>query len=116
MGPIHIKLGVEQGGRLADKYFWLCGNDQLTAVQTAGLGLHIKFPSTPATPSIHITAIGQADDTCLLSTDPHALTALVYPTKDYCKKFHSELVPEKLNCYALTLINKNNLQPTQMQY
>ena len=56
MGPIKDKLGVEQGGKNSDRYFRLCGNNQLKSAQRSGLGSNLLE-------GLHVAAIGQADDT-----------------------------------------------------
>ena len=91
MGPIQDKLGVEQGGKNSDSYFRLCGNNQLETAQRSGLGSSLLE-------GLHVAAIGQADDTCLLSSSIHKLRSLVNLNKNYCKKFHVQLVPEKQDC------------------
>ena len=88
MGPIQDKLGVEQGGKNSDRYFRLCGNNQLKSAQRSGLGSSLLE-------GLHVAAIGQADDTCIVSSSIHKLRSLVNLTKRYCEKFHVELVPEK---------------------
>ena len=42
-----------------------------------------------------ISAIGQADDTVLLSDCIYKLLGLVHLAEEYCSAFHVELVPEK---------------------
>jgi len=52
ISPRNDKLGVEQGGRLSDKYFRLCGNNPLNTAQASHLGIHIPNldPSSPPHP------------------------------------------------------------------
>ena len=49
---------------------------------------------------MNISAIGQADDSCLLSSSVHSLGNLVNLTLDFCRKYHVELVPEKTKLIA----------------
>ena len=59
MGPICDLLGVEQGGCLSDRLYKLVNNEQLSVAQQSKLGLDIF--------NVGVSAIGQADDSCLLS-------------------------------------------------
>ena len=94
MGPIQDLLGVEQGGCLSDRLYKLANNEQLTAAQDSHLGLQMG--------PVVISAIGQADDSCLVSDCVFKLQHLLQLTVDYCQKYHVELVPEKtkLLCFS----------------
>jgi hypothetical protein len=61
MGPIRDQLGVEQGGPNFSEFYKIYNNEQLTSDQESGLGVIID--------SVHAAAIGQADDTALVSND-----------------------------------------------
>ena len=87
MGPIQDKLGVEQGGVNSDKLYKLASNNQLKPAMDSNLGADIG--------SSIISAIGQADDTALLSNSIHNIQNLVLLTLEYCQKYHVTLVPEK---------------------
>ena len=87
MGPIADQLGVEQGGVNSDRFYKLCNNNQLSTAQQSGLGVNIG--------SGIISAIGQADDTVLLSHSLHQLSGLLHLTVEHCHNYHVELVPEK---------------------
>ena len=94
MGPICDTLGVEQGGCLSDRLYKLANNEQLNVAHQSELGVSVN--------GIVISAIGQADDTCLLSDCIHKLQLLLQLAVEYCTKYHVELVPEKtkLLCYT----------------
>ena len=121
MGPIDDQLGVEQGGQNSDKFFRLVGNYQLKSAQNSSLGVQIA-------PDLNIAAIGQADDSCLMSTSIHSLHSLVNLTLEYCRKFHVELVPDKtklmvfypssqsFNAYYSKLISNINIDGTKIEF
>ena len=92
MGPILDKLGVEQGGVNSDKIYKLCNNVQLSTAQKSGLGLDLG--------SVQVSAIGQADDTVLVSDCLFKLFGLLHLAVEYCQQYHVELVPEKTKLLA----------------
>ena len=92
MGPILDKLGVEQGGVNSDKIYKLCNNVQLSTAQKSGLGLNLG--------SVQVSAIGQADDTVLVSDCLVKLYGLLHLAIEYCQQYHVELVPEKTKLIA----------------
>ena len=95
MGPICDLLCVEQGICLSDRlYISWPNNEQLSVAQQSKLGIDIG--------DICISAIGQADDSCLVSDCVFKLQHLLQLTVQYCSKYHVELVPEKtkLLCYS----------------
>ena len=87
MGPIRDLLGLEQGNVLSDKLYKLCNNNQLSTAQNSRLGVDCEAAT--------VSAIGQADDTVLLSDCIYKLLGLVHLAEEYCSAFHVELVPEK---------------------
>ena len=101
MGPIHDKLGVEQGGVNSDKLYKLANNNQLNLAQQSMLGVPL--------PSRTISCIGQADDTALQANSIFDLQALLLLTIEYCKRFNVTLVPEKIKLLAYC-------SPNQQQY
>ena len=142
MGPIKDKLGVEQGGQNSDRFYRLVGNFQLNSAQLSNLGVNLcegsntcDIPNTPsdvpnntACDGINISAIGQADDSCLISTSIHSLQNLVNLTLEFCKRYHIELVPEKtklmafypasqsINVYYQKLISNIHINNTKIQF
>ena len=103
MGPIHDTLGVEQGGYLSDRLYKLANNEQLSVAQSSLLGVSLN--------GIVVSAIGQADDTCLLSNCLYKLQQLLHLAVEYCNKYHVELVPEKtkLLCYSPSGLSSSTL-------
>ena len=99
MGPIEDLLGLEQGGVNSDKIYKLCNNNQLTTAQLSGLGADC----TAAT----VSAIGQADDTVLVSDCIVKLSGLVHLATEYCAAYHVTLVPEKTKLLAYTPAGKS---------
>ena len=94
MGPISDLLGVEQGGVLSDRLYKLANNEQLKVAQQSQLGLSFN--------GVVVSAIGQADDACLISDCIFKLQNLLQLAVEYCANYHVELVPEKtkLLCYT----------------
>ena len=88
-------LGLEQGNVNSDRIYKLCNNNQLSTAQNSRLGVNCEDEV--------VSAIGQADDTVLLS-DCIKLLGLVHLTEDYCSAFHVELVPEKPNFLVSLLL------------
>ena len=90
----HDLLGVEQGGCLSDRLYKLANNEQLSVAQDSNLGLPMG--------QLVVSAIGQADDSCLVSDCIFKLQHLLQLTVEYCQKYHVELVPDKtkLLCFS----------------
>ena len=120
MGPILDQLGVEQGGCLSDRLYKLVNNEQLSVAQQSQLGLDMG--------GVVVSAIGQADDSCLISDCIYKLQLLLNLTVEYCTKYHVELVPEKtkLLCFTPTglestafywkLVSPISLGPTKINF
>ena len=83
MGPIRDQLGVEQGGPNSSEFYKLYNNEQLTVAQESGLGTSIS--------GIPVAAVGQADDTALVSNDLHQLQCLLDLSLAYCNKHQVKL-------------------------
>ena len=83
MGPILDQRGVEQGGPNSSEHYKIYNNEQMTSAQTSGFGAFIK--------DVKIAAIGQADDTALVSNDINELQHLLQLSLDYCAKYQVEL-------------------------
>ena len=94
MGPIHDKLGVEQGGCNSDRIYRLANNKELSLTQASMLGLNLG--------AVHVASIGQADDVALISDDIHKLQCILHLAMSYAEEYHVEMVPEKtkLLCFA----------------
>ena len=94
MGPIHDKLGAEQGGINSDRLYKLVNNSQLKVAQESKLGVDMG--------SMVASCIGQADDTALIANNIHDLQNLLLLTQEYCQKYSVTLVPEKTKLLAFT--------------
>ena len=98
VGPISDNRGLEQGGTPSDRLYRLSNNEQLQIAQESGLGICLsrffkdnhKLLST-----VTLSAIGQADDVCHISSSILNLKCLLELTKEFCAKFHVKLVGEK---------------------
>ena len=95
MGPINDQKGVEQGGPNSGEYYKVFGKPQLDLAQRSGLG--ITLPG-----NISVSAVGQADDTILISDSLYALQNLLQLTIHFCKKYGVELCVEKTKLQAFT--------------
>ena len=87
MGPINDELGLEQGGINSSEFYKIFGKEQLQLAQKSELGVRMR--------NVTISAIGQADDTVLVSNSIFALRALLDLTIYFCSKNLVELSPEK---------------------
>ena len=87
MGPSMDVTGFEQGGVNSSDYYKLYNNEQLQFAQNTELGADIG--------SSVISAVGQADDVMLLSSDIYSLQLLVKLTEEYCQKYRVKLEPKK---------------------
>ena len=94
MGPIKDELGVEQGGANSGDYYKIFGKEQLTMAQSSGLGI----PLGPDT----ISAIGDADDTVLISNCLHSLQNLLQLTLVFCSKYQVQLCIEKTKLIVIS--------------
>ena len=61
MGPINDEKGLEQGGISSSDFYKIFGKEQLSLAQSSSLGVPL--------PAVTVSAIGQADDTVLISND-----------------------------------------------
>ena len=95
MGPINDQKGVEQGGPNSGEYYKVFGKPQLDLAQRSGLG--VTLPG-----NITVSAVGQADDTILISDDIYALQNLLQLTMHFCLKYGVELCVEKTKLQAFT--------------
>ena len=96
LGPIGDKLGVEQGCCASDRLHKLTNNEQLLVAQRAGIGACLGVSiQDDCLISQNVGAIGLADDATLMSNTICGLRSLLELTKQYCQKYHVELVPEK---------------------
>ena len=75
MGPINDQQGLEQGGISSSEFYEIFGKLQLTLAQDSSLGVPLG--------KLTIGAIGQADDTVLLSNDLVYLSYLLKLTEEF---------------------------------
>ena len=87
MGPIEDEIGLEQGGCNSGDYYKVFARSQLDSCQRSGLGVRL-FTDT-------VSAIGEADDTVVLSNSIHSLHLLSQLNSQFCKRFESELCTDK---------------------
>ena len=88
MGPIMDELGTEQGGVSSGDFYKIYGKSQLHMAQTSSLGVQLSR-------DLVVSAIGQADDTLLVSNSLHSLQNLLQLSLYYCSKYNVELCPGK---------------------
>ena len=82
MGPINDERGLEQGGVSSSDFYKIFAKEQLTSAQESGLGVPLG--------DITISAIGQADDSALISNNIHKLMYLLVLTEIFCNKHHAQ--------------------------
>ena len=99
MGPINDQNGVEQGGLNSGKYYKVFGKPQLDLAQRSGLVITLLG-------NITVSAVGQADDTILISDNIYALKNLLQLTIYFCLKYRVELCVEKTKLQAFTPTNQ----------
>ena len=92
MGPVLDERGLEQGGVSASELYKVFGKEQLTLSQESKLG--VPLTSTQDKDLI-ISAIGQADDTLLVSNSIRSLQYLLYLTETFCNRNQVSLSPGK---------------------
>ena len=94
MGPISDQVGVEQGGVNSGDYYKIYARNQLMMAQKSCLGVRLSK-------DIVISAVGQADDTVLVSNNLHNIQNLLQLSLNYCSKSNVELCPDKTVLQAL---------------
>ena len=87
MGPINDELGVEQGGPNGSEHYKIYNNEQLRTAQDSKLGVTIG--------DTEVAAVGQADDTALVTVDTNNLQLLLNLSVEYCDKYQVELSSNK---------------------
>ena len=101
MGPILDERGLEQGGVSSSDFYKIFSKEQLLSAQESGLGV----PLGP----LSISAVGQADDTALVSNNIHNLSFLLHLTSIFCAKYQVRLCSDKTK---LQVYHKKELQAT----
>ena len=95
LGPINDEKGVEQGGTNSSDYYKIFGKEQLQLAHNSKLGVHMAG-------NVVVSAIGQADDTILISNEINALQNILQLTLYFCKKCHVDLCTEKTRLQAFS--------------
>ena len=95
MGPRQDKLGVEQGGVNSGDFYKIYAKPQLQLAHDSQLGVCL-------THKITISAIGQADNTLLVSNSLHNLQNLLQLSLYYCSKANVELCPGKTKLQVIS--------------
>ena len=103
MGPIYDEQGLEQGGVSSSDFYKIFGKEQLSLAQTSSLGVRLgknvsgnNLTGMNSTDKdLTISAVGQADDTVLVSNNIHNLFYLLELTKHFCSKYLVELCADK---------------------
>jgi hypothetical protein len=104
LGPIKDTQGVEQGGCPSDRIYRLTNNEQLDTAQKSQLGVDLGLSLAPSGALLRqvLSAVGQADDVGLVSSDLKKLKLLLFLTKLYCQKFQVKLVGAKTKLLVFT--------------
>ena len=101
--PTYDQQGLEQGGKNSSDFYKIFGREQLSVAQSSELGIKMG--------NITISAIGQADDTLLVSNDIFALFYLLGLTMIFCQKYLVELSADKTRLQAFTPSKDYELPP-----
>ena len=101
MGPINDELGVEQGGVNSGDFYKIYAKPQLQMAHDSKLGVSLSRDIT-------ISAIGQADDTLLVSNNIHNLQNLLQLSLYYCSKANVELCPGKTKLQVMSTKKMKN--------
>ena len=104
VGPIVDDHGVEQGGVSSSDHYKIYNNELLTTAQESRLGVSLGG-------SLILSAVGQADDTVLLSNDISKLNHILKLVLNYCKKFNVELSSSKTKLLMIPAPRSNDFTP-----
>ena len=88
LGPIKDELGLEQGGPNSSEFYKIYGNNHLKTAQKSKQGIALGNSQI-------ISAIGLADDTCLVANKLSNLLNILHITQVYCEKYGVTLCPSK---------------------
>ena len=111
LAPISDEQGVEQGRIKSGDLYKIYNNEKLNTAQKTPFGIEIG--------SNTISAIGQADDVVLVSSDINCLSHLLSLTLSYCSTYNVGLSHEKTSCrYSppLVYIKMSSTSPLPPQY
>ena len=90
MGPVADERGLEQGGVSSSELYKVFGKEQLTMAQHSQLGVPLADSE-----DLVISAIGQADDTLLVSNNIKNLQFLLHLSDIFCSRYQVKLSPGK---------------------
>ena len=72
----------------SSEFYKIYNNELLDILQKSSQGVHLGG-------GLVVSAVGQADDMCLLSNDIHSLHNLLHLALKYCEKYHVQLCSDK---------------------
>ena len=104
VGPIHDEHGVEQGGVSSSDFYKVYNNELLTTAQKSNLGAELGGSQI-------ISAVGQADDTVLVSNDINKLQHILRLVLEYCKKFNVQLSSTKTKLIMIPTVKAKQFIP-----
>ena len=104
VGPIVDDHGVEQGGVSSSDFYKVYNNELLTTAQESKLGASLGG-------SLVISAVGQADDTVLVSNDIFKLQHILHLVLGYCKKFNVKLSSSKTKLLMIPAPRSDGFTP-----
>ena len=87
VGPVNDEKGLEQGKLLSSDLYKQYNNELLRIVQSTNLGVPLG--------SSVVSAVGQADDTGLLSNNLYRLNHILQLALEYCVKYNVQLCQSK---------------------
>ena len=102
MGPIRDQLGLEQGGPNSSEFYKIYNNEQLSSAQRSGFGASVHNNT--------VAAIGQADDTALVSHDLSSLQQLLSLSLTYCKEYQVQLSTSKTKLLCFSSVNSEYIK------
>ena len=88
VGPINDEKGFEQGGGYSSDGYKLYNNEVLNTAQASKQGVSLGN-------NLVVSAVGQADDTVLVTNDIFSLRNILLIVLEYCLKYNVELSSQK---------------------
>ena len=104
VGPIHDEHGVEQGGVSSSDFYKVYNKELLITAQKSNLGAELGGSQI-------ISAVGQADDTVLVSNDINKLQHILRLVLEYCKKFNVQLSSTKTKLIMIPTVKAKQFIP-----
>ena len=103
-GPILDEQGVEQGGVSSSDFYKVYNNELLDTANQSELGVELGK-------SLIVSAIGQADDTALVSNDISKLYHILQLVLTYCQKYNVKLSTSKTKLLMIPPARKSYFVP-----